>query len=100
LNASKVTIQSFRSDQARAIFEGRGPGKGFPSDLIRVTKRKLEMLEAMPTLDALRLPPNNRLEALKGDLAGRFSIRINDQFRLVFRWTHGGPAEVDFADYH
>ena len=95
-----MTIQSFRSDQARAIFEGRGPGKGFPSDLIRATKRKLEMLEATPTLEALRLPPNNRLEALKGDLADRHSIRVNDQFRLVFRWLPGGPAEVDFVDYH
>ena len=95
-----MTIQSFRSDWARAIFDGRNPGKGFPSDLIRTTKRKLEMLEATPTLDALRLPPNNRLEALKGDRAGWFSIRVNDQFRLVFRWMPGGPAEVDFVDYH
>ena len=95
-----MAIQSFRSGHARLIFDGRDPGKGFPTDLIRATKRKLEMLEAAPTLDALRIPPNNRLEALKGERAGRFSIRVNDQFRLVFAWTPGGPAEVDFVDYH
>jgi proteic killer suppression protein len=100
VGASILAIQSFRSGRAQAIFEGRDPGKGFPSDLIRATKRKLEMLEATPTLEALRLPPNNRLEALKGDLAGRYSLRVNDQFRLVFRWMSGGPAEVDFVDYH
>ena len=95
-----MAIQSFQSESARAIFNGRDPGKRFPTDLVRVTRRKLEMLEAAPTLDALRIPPNNRLEALKGDRTGWFSIRVNDQFRLVFQWTSGGPAKIDFVDYH
>ncbi len=95
-----MAIQSFQSDAARSIFEGRNPGKGFPTDLIRVTRRKLEMLEAATTLESLRIPPNNRLEALKRDRLGWFSIRVNDQFRLIFRWTDGGPADVRFIDYH
>jgi len=95
-----MAIQSFQSDAAQAIFEGRNPGKGFPTDLIRVTRRKLEMLEAATTLESLRIPPNNRLEALKGDRLGWFSIRVNDQFRLIFKWTVGGPADVRFIDYH
>lgn len=75
-------------------------GKGFPSDLLRPAKRKLEMLQAAAVLDDLRIPPGNRLEALSGDRAGQHSIRVNDQFRLVFRWTEAGPADVEFVDYH
>lgn len=93
-----MAIQGFQSERAQTIFDGRDPGKGFPTDLVRVTKRKLEMLEAAPTLDALRIPPNNRLEDLKEDRTGWFSIRVNDQFRLVFQWMSGGPAKVDFVD--
>jgi proteic killer suppression protein len=62
--------------------------------------RKLDMLDAAPTLDALRSPPGNRLEALKGDRAGQFSIRVNDQWRVCFVWTEGGAAEVEIVDYH
>ncbi|PIB96057.1 type II toxin-antitoxin system RelE/ParE family toxin [Caulobacter sp. X] len=95
-----MAIQSFKDPRAQAILDGTAPGKGFPSDLLRVAKRKLEMLEAAVVLNDLRTPPGNRLEALSGDRRGQHSIRVNDQFRLVFVWTEAGPAEVEFVDYH
>ena len=95
-----MAIQSFKDDRARAIHIGKHPGKGFPSDLIRVAKRKLAMLDNAFALSDLRFPPGNRLEALSGDRQGQQSIRVNDQFRLVFVWTQTGPAEVEFVDYH
>ena len=61
---------------------------------------RLLQLDAATRLDDLRLPPSNRLEALKGDLAGHYSIRINDQWRVIFRWTDSGPSDVDIRDYH
>ena len=95
-----MAIQSFKDERAKAIFDGISPGKGFPSDLLRPAKRKLEILQAATVLNDLRVPPGNRLEALSGDRAGLHSIRVNDQFRLVFRWTEAGPADVEFVDYH
>lgn len=95
-----MAIQSFRDARAKAIFDGIDPGKGFPSDLIRAAKRKLAMLKDATTLNDLRFPPGNRLEALSGDRQGQHSIRVNDQFRLVFTWTDAGPADVEFVDYH
>ena len=95
-----MVIQSFKDDRARAIFGGVAPGKRFPADLIRSAKRKLEMLNAAVELNELRFPPGNRLEALSGDRQGQFSIRVNDQFRLVFIWTPTGPSQVEFVDYH
>ncbi len=95
-----MAIQSFKDDRARAIFDGVAPGKRFPADLIRSAKRKLEMLNAAVAVDELRFPPGNRLEALSGDRRGQFSIRVNDQFRLVFVWTPSGPTQVEFVDYH
>ena len=65
-----------------------------------VLARKLDMLDAAPTLDALRSPPGNRLEALKGDRAGQHSIRVNDRWRVVFVWTEAGPNAVSVVDYH
>ena len=62
--------------------------------------RKLVQLDAAETLDFLRAPPGNRLEALKGDRARQHSIRINDQFRVCFRWTKDGPEDVEIVDYH
>ena len=62
--------------------------------------RKLVMLDAAETLDDLRVPPGNRLEALRGDRAGQHSIRINDQWRICFMWTDAGPEEVQIVDYH
>ena len=93
-------IKSFKDERAKAIFEGRHPGKRFPADLIRASRRKLIMLAEARTLDDLRSPPANRLEALKGDLAGQYSIRINDQWRICFNWTGSDAEGVEIADYH
>jgi toxin HigB-1 len=65
-----------------------------------VTRRKLVQLNAAVVLGGLAIPPGNRLEALKGDLRGRHSIRVNDQWRIVFRWTDAGPEDVEMIDYH
>ena len=65
-----------------------------------VARRKLRQLEIAGRLDDLRVPPGNRLEALKGDRAGQYSIRINDQWRLCFRWTEAGADNVEILDYH
>ena len=65
-----------------------------------VATRKLAQLDAAHTLAFLRSPPGNRLEALRGSRAGQYSIRVNDQFRLCFRWTADGPEDVEIVDYH
>ncbi|MHB8805791.1 MAG: type II toxin-antitoxin system RelE/ParE family toxin, partial [Coriobacteriia bacterium] len=65
-----------------------------------VARRKLLQLEIAGVLDDLRIPPGNRLEALKGDRAGQHSIRVNDQYRICFRWTQAGPEDVEIVDYH
>jgi proteic killer suppression protein len=92
-------IRSFRDKTTEAVFNGESP-KGFPTDLVKVARRKLRFLNAADDLGDLRSPPGNRLEALAGDRKGRHSIRINDQFRVCFVWTSEGPAEVEIVDYH
>ena len=92
-------IRAFRNSLTEAVFHGESP-KGFPADIARVARRKLVMVNNAEALDDLKSPPGNRLEALKGDLAGKHSIRVNDQWRVVFRWTASGPDEVEIADYH
>jgi len=91
-------IRSFRSAEARRIFEGQR-SKRF-SNLQTIIERKLQLLDSASTLGDLSSPPNNRLEALRGDRKGQHSIRINDQYRLCFRWTPEGPENVDLVDYH
>jgi proteic killer suppression protein len=92
-------IRSFRCRETERLFNGRFSRK-LPQDIQRIAARKLEMLSAASVLDSLRVPPANRLEALKGDRAGQHSIRVNDQWRICFRW-HGGDAyEVEITDYH
>jgi toxin HigB-1 len=93
-------IRSFRDERAQAIFEGRHPGRRFPADLIRASRRKLIMLAEARTLEDLRSPPANRLEALRGDRTGRHSIRINDQWRICFIWTGSDAEDVEITDYH
>ena len=66
----------------------------------KVARRKLDMLDAAVKLQDLRSPPGNRLEAMKGDRRGQWSIRINDQWRVCFRWTAEGPTDVEIVDYH
>jgi proteic killer suppression protein len=92
-------IRSFRDKTTEAVFEGESP-KGFPSDLVRVARRKLRYLNAAADLADLKSPPGNRLEALVGDRKGQHSIRVNDQFRVCFVWTSEGPADVEIVDYH
>jgi proteic killer suppression protein len=93
-------INSFKGKFAEPILQGRVVPKGFPANLAKVARRKLIMVDAAAFLEALNSPPGNRLEALKGGLAGKHSIRINDQWRVVFRWTDAGPEEVEIIDYH
>lgn len=93
-------IRSFKDQAAKAIFEGRKPGKGFPSDIIRVARRKLVMLNNARALDDLKSPPSNYLEALKKDRKHQHSIRINDQFRICFEWTGTDAEGVEIVDYH
>ena len=91
-------IRSFGDEETRKLFE-TGRSKRF-SGFADIAMRKLAQLEAAHTLDFLRAPPGNRLEALKGDRKGQCSIRINDQFRVCFRWTPDGPEQVEIVDYH
>jgi len=91
-------IKGFRCKETQALFEA-GRCKRF-SRIARVAARKLAQLDAAQTLDFLRSPPGNRLESLKGERTGQFSIRINDQYRVRFRWTSEGPIDVEIVDYH
>lgn len=95
-----MTIQSYKGRWAETILIGRQQPHGFPSSLLRVARRKLIQLHSAETLRDLMAPPGNRLEALKGDRKGHHSIRINDQWRVVFRWTDEGPQDVEIVDYH
>ncbi|MGX8008191.1 type II toxin-antitoxin system RelE/ParE family toxin [Mesorhizobium sp. ORM8.1] len=92
-------IRSFKDKTTEAVSTGKAP-KGFPADLVRVAQRKLFMLDNATELTDLKVPPGNRLEALKRDRAGQHSIRINDQFRVCFRWVDGGAEDVEITDYH
>ena len=92
-------IRRFRGKFAEMILQGRSIPKGFPANLARVARRKLIMVDAASFLEALNSPPGNRLEALKGDLASKHAIRINDRWRIVFRWTDAGPEDVEIIDY-
>jgi proteic killer suppression protein len=91
-------IRSFGDAETRKLFE-TGRSKRFAA-FADIAMRKLAQLDAAHTLDFLRSPPGNRLEALKGNRKGQYSIRINDQFRVYFRWTQDGPEQVAIVDYH
>ena len=91
-------IRSFADKKTEALFRDERV-KEFQG-IARAAKRKLEMLDAASRLDDLKVPPGNRLEALSGDLSGFHSIRINDQWRLVFVWRDDGAYEVEIVDYH
>jgi len=92
-------IQSTKGDLIDHVLAGK-PGKGFPANIFKVAVRKVAMIEAASSLDDLRVPPANRLEALSRDRAGQHSIRINDQWRICFVWTSRGPEDVEITDYH
>ncbi|MFY7922242.1 type II toxin-antitoxin system RelE/ParE family toxin [Gemmatimonas sp.] len=91
-------IVSFRDADTEALAGGRRVSR-FVS-IEAVARRKLRQLEIAGRLEDLRVPPGNRLEALKRDRLGQHSIRVNDQFRVCFRWTEAGPADVEIVDYH
>lgn len=92
-------IKSFKDKETEKLFN-RHFSKKLPQNLQHLARRKLVMLDAAPELYALRIPPGNRLEALKGDRKGQHSIRINDQWRVCFRWKTGDAYDVEIADYH
>jgi proteic killer suppression protein len=92
-------IRSFADKRTAAIWADRMP-KGFPSDLARVSRRKLRALAAATRLADLRQPPANHLEALAGNRTGQHSIRVNDQWRLCFNWKDGDAFEAEIVDYH
>jgi proteic killer suppression protein len=96
-------IASFADRATEALFHGERRNKAtrrIPSDIRSVATRKLDLLNAAHELRDLKVPPGNRLEALKGELRGKHSIRINDQWRVVFCWDNGDAHEVEIDDYH
>lgn len=92
-------IRSFADRETERVWR-REPAKSLDPRIHKTANRKLHLLDAAPSLDMLRVPPGNRLEALKGDRAGQHSIRINDQWRICFRLTDAGPEDVEIVDYH
>ena len=95
-------IISFKAQLAEDIFFGSisGASRRFPANLRKSALRKLQMLDAATEIRDLLAPPGNNLELLKGDLIGFYSIRINKQYRLIFRWENGNAKQVDILDYH
>jgi proteic killer suppression protein len=92
-------IRNFKDKETQKIFE-RQRSRKLPSEIQQVALRKLRMLNRAETLQDLKVPPANRLEALKGDRQGKYSIRINDQWRICFQWTNGEASDVEIVDYH
>ncbi|HKA89169.1 MAG TPA: type II toxin-antitoxin system RelE/ParE family toxin [Haliangiales bacterium] len=94
-------IESFGDPATEDLFHGVNSARArrFPKTIVAAALRKLDMLNAAADLQDLRVPPGNRLEALAGDLAGKHSIRVNEQWRIVFRWANGAH-EVSLTDYH
>jgi proteic killer suppression protein len=95
-------IASFGDAATEDFFHGRDTkrARSIPQDIVGVAHRKLDYVDAATSLEDLKVPPGNRLELLKGDRAGRYSIRINQQWRVVFRWENGAAHEVSIVDYH
>ena len=91
-------IQSFKCKDTLALYEGKSPRR-FKA-FLPVAERKLSQLDAAQTLDFMKAPPGNHLEALKGDRKGQHSVRINVQWRICFVWTEKGPIDVEIVDYH
>jgi proteic killer suppression protein len=91
-------IRSFRCKKTEALFAGKIV-RAFQAFSAQA-ERKLVMLDSADAIEDLRSPPGNRLEALQGDRRGQYSIRINDQYRICFRWTENGPEDVEIVDYH
>ncbi|MEA3243316.1 MAG: type II toxin-antitoxin system RelE/ParE family toxin [Pseudomonadota bacterium] len=92
-------IKTFKDSETQGIWEGR-LSRRLPNNIQAVARRKLRMLNNAKTLADLRIPPANRLEALKGKRKGQRSIRINDQWRICFVWSNGDASNVEIVDYH
>lgn len=92
-------IQSFGDRRTRSIYDGERP-RDFPAELIRGAVIRLEQLNYVTEVESLRLPPSNRLEKLKGKSKEYWSVRINKQWRIIFKWTEAGPSDVRIIDYH
>ncbi len=92
-------IKDFADKTTAAVFAGEQVRR-LPPEIQQAARRKLKLVDAATSLDALRVPPGNRLEALKGDRKGQHSVRINDQWRICFRWDADGASLVEIVDYH
>ena len=92
-------IKTFADKRTAAVFAGEQVRK-LPPEIQQAARRKLKLIDAATSLEALRVPPGNRLEALKHDRKGQHSIRINEQWRICFRWEDDGAAGVEIVDYH
>jgi len=92
-------IKSFKCVETEKIWEGKF-SKKLPPDIQEIVQRKLRMINNADDLNDLRIPPANRLEALKGDLLNKYSIRVNNQWRLCFNWNNGDAFEIEMIDYH
>ncbi len=95
-------IQSFADETTADLFRERNTraARRVPADIWRIVQRKLKAIDVAARLDDLKIPAGNRLEALKGGQAGRYSVRVNDQYRVTFRWEQGHAYEVRVEDYH
>jgi len=96
-------VVAFRDAGTEDVFNGKNSQaarKTCPQSVWKIAARKLDQLDSVTALEELRIPPGNRLEALSGNRTGQFSIRINDQYRICFRWTDTGPDQVEIVDYH
>lgn len=94
-----MVIRNFADREAERIWDGT-PSRRLPAGIQPIVRRKLRVLNSAVTLDDLRIPPGNRLEALKGDRRGQHSIRINEQWRICFHWKDGDAYDVEIVDYH
>jgi len=92
-------IKSFSDKETEKIFNRQFSSK-LPQNIQRVARKKLAILDAAPRLNDLRIPPGNQLETLKGDRKGQHSVRINDQWRICFKWSDGDAKDVEITDYH
>ena len=92
-------IKSFADKSTAAVFAAEQVRK-LPPGIQQTARRKLKLIDAATNLEALRVPPGNRLETLKGDRKGQHSIRVNDQWRICFRWGGGDASDVEITDYH
>ena len=92
-------LTSFGNKDTQKIWEGERV-KGLPTELQEIARRKLRMLNNSQNLTDLMIPPSNRLEKLKGTLKNFYSIRVNDQWRIIFKWNNGNADEVELIDYH